>query len=329
MNLQKLSKSSLIHSGIAGFFNTTQWISKQIGPRLARRRPVRIHRNMQISAWDQHPVFFDVYTPVGPQPEQGWPVALMIHGGGWRFFSKDSHALVAATIAEMGYVTVAMDYRLAPQHPFPAGLVDVLSVYDWIHQNPSQLGVNLDQIAITGESAGASFGLAIGMMASGLATLADLEDPRFLGRTLNWKTPKKMMIHCGYYHVSDVTRYDGKLSTLVAERIRMIRKNYLPQSLQGPSKPFWGLADPVVILETRAKSQLDLAKNFPEVFIPVGDRDPVLDDSLRLERALQALGVRAQAKVYGRAPHSFYAMPWHSQYKNCWDDIRVFLKGQT
>jgi acetyl esterase len=133
------------------------------------------------------------------------------------------------------------------------------------------------------------------------------------------------MIHCGYFHVSDAERYDGKVSTIVAGRLRMIRKNYLPQSLRDTTREHWGLADPLVILEKRAPAQMHQIRAFPEVFIPVGDRDPVMEDSLRLDRALKALGVRSASKVYLNSPHALYAMPWHAQYQACWGDIRNFL----
>jgi hypothetical protein len=63
----------------------------------------------------------DVAVPKGPGPH---PVLLYIHGGGWMAGSAHTHKKVAAEIAARGYLTFNLDYRLAPEHPFPAGLDD-------------------------------------------------------------------------------------------------------------------------------------------------------------------------------------------------------------
>ena len=302
-----------------------EWFGAKLGPYYARKKNVTLSRNQKVTTWEGHEVAIDLYTPRGPRPAQGWPVAIMIHGGGWRFFSKDSHALVAAQIAEMGFFTIATDYRLAPKYPYPHGLIDVLSVYDWMHTQAQDLHLDLKNIVLAGESAGASFALGISMLASGIATPKDLLHSGFESKKLDWSIPKKVIIHCGYHQVSNVARYDGKISTLVRCRIRMIQKNYLPQSLKGDTRPHWGLADPLCILEDLAEQGIKMTGTFPEVFIPVGERDPVLDDSVRLAKVLERLGQKPKLKIYPGAPHSFYAMPWNNQYANCWKDIEEFL----
>ncbi|MBS1959745.1 MAG: alpha/beta hydrolase [Bdellovibrionales bacterium] len=326
MNLEKILQSKVVNATLVGSLTTLEWLGGKIGPYYAKKRQVQVERDRTVTSWEGVQIPVDIYTPKTPRPAKGWPVCLMIHGGGWRFFSKDSHALIAAQIAELGYLTINTDYRLAPKHPFPNGLIDVLSVYDWIHQHSSTLGIDLDHASVAGESAGASFALAISMLASGVATMKDVPHPQLASRTLNWRVPKKAMIHCGYHQVSNVARYDAKVSTLVRCRIRMIQKNYLPESLVDPSRADWGLADPLCILEKLAASGAKVAGSFPELFIPVGENDPVLEDSVRLHEAGQRLGLKSKIEIYPQAPHSFYAMPWHTQYARCWSDIRNFLK---
>lgn len=326
MNLEKILQSKATNAAFVTFYSGVQWLGAKLGPYYARKLPVEIERNRMVPTWEGHEIPVDIYRPRGPRPERGWPVALMIHGGGWRFFSKDSHALIAAQIAEMGYLTISPEYRLAPRHPFPGGLIDVLSVYDWIHAQAQNLDLDLKNAVVAGESAGASFALAISLLASGVASPQHILDPRFENRKLDWWVPKKALIHCGYHQISGSERYDSKLPAIIKARLRMIQVDYLPQSLSDRGRKHWGLADPLLILEEMAAQGMKITSEFPELMIPVGDRDPVLDDSLRLAQVLEKLGLKPRLEVYPKAPHSFYAMPWHAQYQRCWNDIRDFLK---
>jgi acetyl esterase/lipase len=326
VNHEKIMQSRLTNGTLVTALSAMEWLGSRLGPYYARKRDVSIELNRPVPTWEGHTVHVDLYTPRTPRPERGWPVALMIHGGGWRFFSKDSHALIAAQIAEMGYLTIAPDYRLSPAHPFPGGLIDVLSVYDWMHAQAQNLNLDLSQVVVAGESAGASFALGISLLASGIASPQHILDPRFENQKLNWSVPKKAILHCGYHQVSNVARYDSKLSALVRARIRMIQRNYLPQSLEDPTRKHWGLADPLLILEELADSGVKITSSFPELFIPVGENDPVVDDSVRLAGVLERLGLKPRLEVYPKAPHSFYAMPWHAQYQRCWSDIGDFLR---
>ena len=74
----------------------------------------------------------DVAVPKGPGP---YPVLLYLHGGGWVAGSARTHKKVAAELAARGYLTFNLDYRLAPEYQFPAGLVDCVFAANWISEN--------------------------------------------------------------------------------------------------------------------------------------------------------------------------------------------------
>ena len=101
------------------------------------------------------------------------PAIVYIHGGGFFVGSIDSeHAGAAALARELGVVVVSVEYRLAPEHPFPAGLEDCYAALTWVHEQADELGVDTDRVAINGGSAG-------GGLAAGLALLArDRGGPR-------------------------------------------------------------------------------------------------------------------------------------------------------
>ena len=101
------------------------------------------------------------------------PAILYIHGGGFFVGSIDTEHMGSTALArELGVVVVSVDYRLAPEHPFPAGIEDCYAALVWLHEHADELGVDTARIAVNGGSAG-------GGLAAGLALLArDRGGPR-------------------------------------------------------------------------------------------------------------------------------------------------------
>jgi acetyl esterase len=105
----------------------------------------------------------DIMVPSGPPP---FPTVLYLHGGGWAFGSARSFRKVGMTFAANGFLAVMLDYRLAPEHPFPAALDDVATAVDWIGANAAHYGGAGDKVAIGGDSAGANLALASALRGS-------------------------------------------------------------------------------------------------------------------------------------------------------------------
>jgi acetyl esterase len=119
---------------------------------------------------DSPDVVVRVYSPkerTGPGP-----AVLYLHGGGFVVGSIESEHGAAASIArELGVVVVSVEYRLAPEHPFPAALEDCHAVLVWLHEQAGGLDLDTARVAVSGSSAG-------GGLAAGLALLArDLGGP--------------------------------------------------------------------------------------------------------------------------------------------------------
>jgi acetyl esterase/lipase len=106
-----------------------------------------------------------VYSPRARAATPG-PAILYIHGGGFIIGSIDSeHAGSARLAQELGVVVVSVEYRLAPEHPFPAAIEDCYAALVWLHEQADALGVDTTRVAINGGSAG-------GGLSAGLALLA-------------------------------------------------------------------------------------------------------------------------------------------------------------
>lgn len=93
------------------------------------------------------------------------PAVLHIHGGGFAVGNIDSEHASAAQTARAGAVVVSVEYRLAPEDPFPAGVEDCYSALQWLHESHADLGVDIDRIAVFGNSAGGGLAAAVALLA--------------------------------------------------------------------------------------------------------------------------------------------------------------------
>lgn len=102
-----------------------------------------------------HPVNVRLYSPLGEAPEKGWSCVVYIHGGGWMVGNLDSHEFITRYLCrDLNVVVLSIDYRLAPEHHFPAAYEDCETVYLWLKQHAIEWSINPDQIVLAGDSAG-------------------------------------------------------------------------------------------------------------------------------------------------------------------------------
>ena len=109
-----------------------------------------------------------VYRPkaAAARPAAAVPGVLLIHGGGFVIGSVEAeHAGAVMTAANLGAVLVSVDYRLAPEHPYPAGLHDCYAALTFLHAEASALGVDPERVALLGTSAGGGLAAATALLA--------------------------------------------------------------------------------------------------------------------------------------------------------------------
>lgn len=129
-------------------------------PRTVKHYPNVTYRHFDESPIGERDLHVDIF-----RPDDGnvYPALIMIHGGGWNSGTKALQIPMAQRIAEHGYVTIPVEYRLIPEAKYPAGLHDIKAVVKWVRENADIYGVDPDKIALSGCSAGAQLATLVGV----------------------------------------------------------------------------------------------------------------------------------------------------------------------
>lgn len=225
-------------------------------------------------------VFVRIYQPTDRPATL--PALLWIHGGGYVLGSVERDDLLAKHLAKVGQCVVAsVEYRLAPEHPFPAPVEDCYAALKWLSSHSAELGVNQSRIAIGGASAG-------GGLAAGLALLTR--------DRAEVKVDFQLLI---YPMIDD--RNIAPASTTLPDTLVWTRENNLMgwRALLGREP---GGAD---VSPYAAASRATDLKGLPPAYIPVGDLDLFLDENITYAQRLLAAGVPTELHVYPGAFHGF------------------------
>ena len=225
-------------------------------------------------------VFVRVYQPTDRPAIL--PALLWIHGGGYVLGSVERDDLLAKHLARVGQCVVAsVEYRLAPEYPFPAPVEDCYAALKWLATHSAELGVNKSRIAIGGASAG-------GGLAAGLAVLtrdrAEIE--------LTFQLLIYPMIDDRNVAPASTTAPDTYVWT--RENNRMGWQAYLGQAPGGKD-----------VSPYAAASRAADLKGLAPAYIPVGDLDLFLDENITYAQRLLAAGVPTELHVYPGAFHGF------------------------
>ncbi|QGJ70219.1 Carboxylesterase NlhH [Planctomycetales bacterium 10988] len=226
--------------------------------------------------------------PAGPvpiriyKPHARAPYAAMVyfHGGGWVVGSLETHDAVCRSLANQGKIMIiAVDYRLAPEHRFPAAVEDAYAATEWVLENTDQLNINPKQVMVGGDSAGGNLAAAVTLMYAhrGRSPLA----MQFLAYPIcdyNFETPSYEAYADGY--------------NLTRGMMKWYWDHYLPTPQQA-KHPF------VSVLQAE---KLD---GVPPALILTAEYDPLRDEAEAYAEKLKAAGIPVTLKRYNGLLHGF------------------------
>jgi epsilon-lactone hydrolase len=225
-------------------------------------------------------------------------VVLYLHGGGYSMGSRRTHRELATRIArEAAARVLVLEYRLAPEHPFPAAVDDATAAYRWLRKQ----GVAASSIAIAGDSAGGGLTLAT------LLALRDAGDalPACAVCLSPWTDLE------GTGASAQPGGADDPMVPVAA--LRDMGRMYAGDSMRNPlAAPLYGNF-----------------KGLPPLLIQVGTREILLDDSTRIADMARAAGVTVRLEIEDGAPHVYQAIPGLPEATAALQRIGTFVRERV
>lgn len=223
-----------------------------------------------------------------PEKSDSSKVIIFFHGGGWVTGNIDSYSNVCSHMANStGHRVISVDYRLAPEHPFPAGLMDCYKVVSEIYNNPHILNTNHSDITIVGDSAGGNLASAVSLMAK--------ERRDFL--------PKKQILiyPATYYDHTESSPFPSVLENgtdyvMTSKRIQDYMDMYVPNE-EDRENPYVA-----PLLEEDLKNQ-------PDTLIITAEFDPLRDEGEAYGKRLRDEGNNVIVHRVNSEIHGFFSNP--------------------
>lgn len=241
-----------------------------------KKEPVAMIEEVMIPQ-ENHQIPVRIYRPDGKNIQQSSAI-IYIHGGWFIAGGFETHDAVVRKLAnQTGSVVFFIDYRLAPEYPFPAGLNDCINGIKWITENAGSLGIDSDKIGIIGDSAGAALSTAVstrlGRQFKFQVLIYPAADNQLSSKS--WKT----------YENGPVLNRQGGIEAW---------DWYLPE--REKDNP---LAIPVLIKDF---------KDTPPTLMILAEHDPLLDDGKLLSENMKNAGVELKTSLYKDMVHGFMHM---------------------
>jgi acetyl esterase len=219
------------------------------------------------------PVALRCYRPQGSKPEDKLPALVYFHGGGWVVGDPDTHDVLCRQLANGARCAVySVDYRLAPEYPFPAALEDCVSATRFVASRHKI-------VAVGGDSAGGNLTAAVALLAR------DQDGPRIAFQLLIYPVVDQRMGHASI-------RRNGEGYILTKKAIEICRSMYLPNE-----------AD---YLDWRASPLLAKSlAGLPPAYVITAGYDPLLDEGRAYAERMAKEGVEVAYREYSDMVHGF------------------------
>ncbi len=216
-----------------------------------------------------------------PSAERGVPLVVYLHGGGWVVGDLDTHDHICRTIARnAGMAVLSVDYRLAPEHKFPAALDDAQSATEWAFKNADSLGVDPGRMAIAGDSAGGNLAAVVAQRRVVPLKYQVLIYPAV---DMSMKLP------------SIETNAEGP--TLTKKMMQWFIDHYLRHE-----------GDKLDVAASPILASDEVLSSVPPALVITSEFDPLCDDGEEYGKRLAKNGVNASVVRFNGTLHGFFSM---------------------
>jgi acetyl esterase len=223
-----------------------------------------------------------VYTPKGSAP---FPMLVYFHGGGWVLGSLETHDGICRSLADgAGCVVVSVDYRLAPEHRYPAAADDCYAATQWAAAHAAELGADAKRIAIGGDSAGGNLTAVVAQMAR------DRGGPALVFQLLIYPVTDATSLETASYR-DNATGY-----LLTTDDMHWFWDHYLGEGRPRAAEPY---ASPL---------KAATLNGLPPALVITAEFDPLRDEGEAYAAALDAAGTPARLTRYHGMIHGFFGM---------------------
>jgi acetyl esterase len=246
------------------------------------------------------------------RPKQGAHFATVIygHGGGWVLGGPETHDDMCAEISSgAGVAVLLIDYRLAPEHPFPAQLQDSLKVWRWVHEQGHAHKLDASRIIAAGDSAGGQMSVALAL------TLRELQLMPPIGMVLIYPVLGANMSTPSYLR-------NANAPCLTRDEMKF----YLDAFLGPPDSPAWHNDKAIPNLASDVSG-------LPPTFITVAAHDPLHDDGVIFNEKMQAAGILSTLRREPELAHSYmrarhHSMPAMESFKAIVEALKAMAHNQ-
>lgn len=253
---------------------------RDMAPVVEKGENVMDIRNIKINGTDPaHEIPLRIYLPLEAKQQQGLPIFLFIHGGGFVAGDLDSYDNLLRAITNKGKcIVVSVDYRLAPEHPFPAGLDDSYTALQWVYEKAITFGGDPTKIVVGGDSAGGNLTAALTILTR------DRKGPMIQAQWLMYPTLSNKMDTDSWAKLGD--KYFP-----TREAMDVVINAYVPKD----KSPYDPLISPL-----NAKLE-----HLPQALVQVGGLDPLNSEGKDFVDKLKQNGIEAQFILYPESQHGF------------------------
>ena len=225
-----------------------------------------------------------IYTPKTLRQTGGLaPCLVFLHGGGWVIGDLDSHDVVCRKLADAGeLIVISVDYRLAPEHKFPAAVDDAIAATKWIADNSKTLGIDAERLSVGGDSAGGNLAAVVAIAAR------DGDGPAISGQVLIYPATDASRTHPSHS--------EPETSILLTHSVtRYFYDSYLNSAADVHD---WR-ASPA-----RASTLIGL----PPAYVLTAGADPLRDEGDEYAHRLKEAGVPVTYRHFPGQFHGFFTM---------------------